>query len=61
MSSMTRTISRSKSRLPWEDNRWAKVAARAARWRKAKADQKEARMKGSFMIFNRGIAHFCNE
>lgn len=43
MSSMTRTIKRSKKRLHWPTSAWKEIAESAVIWRRKKAEKKLAR------------------
>jgi hypothetical protein len=55
MSSLTRTISRSKSRLGWEPKAWEKIALSAAEFLRKKAEKKEARVAAKLAIKNASI------
>jgi hypothetical protein len=55
MSSLTRTISRSKSRLGWDKKVWQKIALSAAEFLRKKAEKKKAREEPKLKLNNEVI------
>ena len=55
MSSLSRTISRNKSKLGWEPNVWKKIALSAAEFLRKKAEKKTARVEAKLKAKNEAI------
>ena len=55
MSSLSRTISRSKSRLGWDKKVWQKIALSAAEFLRKKAEKKTARVEAKLKAKNEAI------